>query len=219
MIKAVKDTIPTTSHHLYITPLHHASLLFEWGDLVIYVDPSTYNGKIDFTNLLKADLIVITHEHFDHFDEIAISQVEKSDTSFIIPPSLEGNIEGEVMGYWDELSFKGIEIKAVPAYNIDKPYHPRGFGNGYLFNIGSKIVYVAGDTDCIPEMLQLGEIHIAFMPMREPYTMSVMEAAECIRMLRPRIVYPYHHGEYNPIELAKLLKDVKDIEVRVRTLY
>lgn len=219
MIKAVRDTIPTNSYHLYITPLYHASILLEWGDITIYVDPSTYNGRVSFEGMPKADLIVITHEHFDHFDEIAISQIEKSDTSFIIPPSLEGNIEGEVMNYWDELNFRGINIKAVPAYNIGKPYHPRGFGNGYLFNIGSKIVYVAGDTDCIPEMLQLGDIHIAFIPMREPYTMNPYQAAECIRLLRPKIVYPYHHGEADPFELARLLKDAPDIDVRPRKLF
>jgi len=218
-VRATRDLIRTTSHHLYITPLHHASVLLEWGDLVIYVDPSSYRGKISYEGMPKADLILITHEHFDHYDENVISLLEKESTEFIIPPSLEGNIEGTVLSYWESVDFRGIEIKAVPAYNLNKEYHLKGFGNGYLLEIGSKQIYFAGDTDCIPEMLNLAGIDIAFIPMREPYTMNLREAAECIRLFQPKIVYPYHHGEANPFELLHLLKDMPHIEVRARNLF
>jgi L-ascorbate metabolism protein UlaG (beta-lactamase superfamily) len=112
----------------------------------------------------------------------------------------------------------------VPAYNMVRErspgvkFHPKGEGNGYIIAFADKRVYIAGDTECIPEMKELENIDIAFIPINLPYTMPPEEAAECIKHFRPRIVYPYHQGESDPKILADLLKDEKDIEVRILEL-
>jgi len=211
-----KDLVPTTSHHLYITPIYHSTVLLEWGEFVVYVDPSS-QGRVDFSGLSRADLILITHSHPDHFDREAINLLSREDTWLVIPPSMRGEVEGTALGYGESIMVEGVKVKAVPAYNLERDYHPFGWGNGYLLEIGSREIYFAGDTDCIPEMREMFGVYIAFIPMREPYTMSAAEAAECVRLLQPSIVYPYHHGDNDPFTMARLLKDVKDIEVRVRS--
>ncbi|MFQ5722189.1 MAG: MBL fold metallo-hydrolase, partial [Candidatus Aminicenantales bacterium] len=116
------------------------------------------------------------------------------------------------------------KIEAVPAYNIvhkrssGLPFHPRGIGNGYVINFGDKRVYVAGDTENIPEMKQLKNIDIAFLPMNLPYTMTPEMVAEAARMFRPKILYPYHYGQTDTSKIVELLKDDKDIEVHIRKL-
>ena len=117
-----------------------------------------------------------------------------------------------------------IKIEAVPAYNIvherspGKPFHPQGVGNGYVLTIADKRIYVAGDTENIPEMRALKNIDITFLPMNLPYTMTPEMVADAAQAFRPRILYPYHYGSTDPRELVKLLEDEKDIEVRIRAL-
>jgi L-ascorbate metabolism protein UlaG (beta-lactamase superfamily) len=115
-------------------------------------------------------------------------------------------------------------IEAVPAYNVvhvrsaGNPFHPKGEGNGYVLTLGDKRVYVAGDTEDIPEMKTLKKIEVAFLPMNLPYTMTPEMAADAARMFRPKILYPYHYGQTDPQLLVALLKPDKDIEVRIRNL-
>ncbi len=118
----------------------------------------------------------------------------------------------------------GLKIEAVPAYNIlhqrspGKPYHPKGDGNGYVITLGDQRVYVAGDTENIPEMSNLKDIDVAFLPMNLPYTMTPEMAAEAAKVIRPGILYPYHYGNTDTSKLAALLKDMKGIEVRIRQM-
>jgi L-ascorbate metabolism protein UlaG (beta-lactamase superfamily) len=131
---------------------------------------------------------------------------------------------GEVMKNGDVRTVEGIKIEAVPAYNIlhkrpnGEPFHPKGRGNGYLLTFGDTRVYVAGDTENIPEMKRLRDIAVAFLPMNLPYTMTPEMVAEAARWFRPKILYPYHYGETDTSELVKLLEGEKDIEVRIRDL-
>jgi len=124
----------------------------------------------------------------------------------------------------DSREVNGIRIDAVPAYNIvhkrsdGQPYHPEGQGNGYILTMGSKRIYVAGDTENTPEMKALKNIDVAFLPMNLPYTMSPEMVADAAKTFRPKILYPYHYGQTDPKELVALLKDEKGIEVRIRKL-
>ena len=121
-------------------------------------------------------------------------------------------------------TIKGLEIKAVPAYNIKhmrepgSPFHPKGTGNGYIITFGDKKVYAAGDTENIPEMQQLSEIEIAFLPMNLPFTMTPEMAADAALSFKPAILYPYHFGDTDTDKLIELLKDNSEIEVRIRAL-
>jgi len=118
----------------------------------------------------------------------------------------------------------GIEISGVPMYNLiqgsapGKPFHHRGIGSGYVFGFGDTNVYFSGDTECTPEMKALKNIGIAFLAMNPPRTMSTLEAAECARAFRPRVVYPYHYRGSKTEEFAAALKDTTGIEVRLRKL-
>jgi len=124
----------------------------------------------------------------------------------------------------DVETIQGLRIEAVPAYNIvhqrspGNPFHPKGAGNGYVITFGDRRVYVAGDTENTPEMKQLKNIDIAFLPMNLPYTMTPEMVADAAKAFRPNILYPYHYGQTDTSKLVSLLKDVQDIEVRIRDL-
>jgi len=117
-----------------------------------------------------------------------------------------------------------LKVEAVPAYNIKhmrapgKPFHPKGAGNGYIVTFGSLRLYLAGDTENIPEMKQLQNIDIAFLPMNLPFTMTPEMVADAARMFKPKILYSYHQGETDTSKLSALLKDEQGIEVRIRKM-
>jgi len=217
------DTISTSSGDLKITFIGHATLLFNFNNMAIYIDPvSTY---ADFSKMPKADIILITHNHSDHLDKKAIDQIMKPNTDLILTETCAKQINtGTVMKNGDVKEIKGLKVQAVPAYNIvhkrdnGEPFHPKGIGNGYVITFGDKKVYIAGDTENIPEMRDLSGIDCAFLPMNLPYTMTPKMVADTVMMFNPKILYPYHYGDTNVNELVDLLKDKKDCEVRIRKM-
>jgi L-ascorbate metabolism protein UlaG (beta-lactamase superfamily) len=118
----------------------------------------------------------------------------------------------------DVKTVAGIHIEAVPAYNPEKQFHPKGNGNGYVMTFGDKRVYVAGDTENVPEIKTLKNIDVAFLPMNLPFTMTPEQVADLAKAIRPKVLYPYHYGNTDPNQLVNLLKDEKGIEVRIRNL-
>ena len=210
-----KDIISTQGGDLEVTIIAHGSLLLNYSGKAIYVDPVSMFGT-DFSKMPMADLILITHSHGDHLDAETISQLKKDNTPVIVTPEVVTTLGyGEIMKNGDTKTALGIEIKAVPAYNIDKEFHPKGVGNGYIFLFGDKQVYVAGDTDYIPEMDDLHGIDVAFLPMNNPYTMTPKMVADAAKSFRPAILYPYHLDNAGLDELLNLMSGEKDIEVRV----
>ena len=133
-------------------------------------------------------------------------------------------IAGLVMANGDVQTVQDLKIEAVPAYNIvhmrsaGNPFHPKGRGNGYIITFGDKRVYVAGDTENTPEMKQLRDIDVAFLPMNLPYTMTPEMVADAAKAFKPKIVYPYHYGQTDTNKLVELLKNAKEIDVRVRDM-
>jgi L-ascorbate metabolism protein UlaG (beta-lactamase superfamily) len=173
----------------------------------------------------KADLILVTHEHGDHLDARVIKTLQKEETQLVLTKACSEKVAGGVvMQNGDVRTVQGLNIEAVPAYNIvherssGMPYHPKGQGNGYVVTFGDKRVYVAGDTENIPEMKRLKNIDIAFLPMNLPYTMTPEMAADAAKAFEPKILYPYHYGQTDPQKLVNLLKDSRGIEVRIRKM-
>ncbi len=218
-----QDVIQTSEGELKMTFIEHGTLMFEFNGMVIHIDP--VGQYADYSTLPKADLVLITHHHGDHLDLNVLNMICTEETDVILTEICREQFEkGTVMGNGDETEVRGIHIKAVPAYNIKHlrsggiPYHIKGEGNGYVLELGDKKVYIAGDTENTPEMKSLENIDIAFLPMNLPYTMTPEMVADAAKAFMPKILYPYHYGNTNPQELVDLLKDVEEIEVRIRDL-
>jgi L-ascorbate metabolism protein UlaG (beta-lactamase superfamily) len=217
------DRLQTAGGELAITFIGHGSLLFTTAGMTIYIDP--YGELADYGRMPKADLIFITHQHRDHFDLDAIDKIRRPDTQIFLsalcqpaPPA------SRVLKNGDRIRVRGIDVAVVPAYNIvhkrpnGLPFHPRGEGNGYVFTFADTAVYVAGDTEFIPEMAALENIAVAFLPMNLPYTMTPEMTAQAAKSFRPRMLYPYHFGDTDPQKLVALLAGEKGISVRIRKM-
>lgn len=217
------DVYETNKGPLKVTLVGHGSIMFEYNGQIIHVDP--YSKVADYTKLPKADLIILTHEHGDHLDTVAINAVKKAETSYIV-----SKVCNEILGYGDVVSngdhthWSTLHIDVVPAYNIvnKKPdgeyYHPKGRGNGYIFTFGDKRVYVAGDTENIPEMDKLKDkIDIAFMPKNLPYTMTDDMFIDAAKKVMPKVLYPYHMSEFDQEKIGKALEGT-GIKLEVRPM-
>lgn len=218
-----KDVVKTVAGNLEITFIGHGSLMLKSGGKIIHVDP--YSKLADYAKLPKADLVLLTHEHQDHLDLMALQQVTKADTAVVLTEKCAEKVTGGIiMHNGDTRNVKEINIEAVPAYNIvhkrdnGQPFHPKGTGNGYVLTFAGKRVYIAGDTENIPEMTRLKQIDIAFLPMNLPYTMTPEMVADAAGSFKPKVLYPYHYGETDPARLVTLLKGGPEIEVRIRRM-
>ena len=216
------DVIKTSAGALEITFLGHASLMMKFGGRTIYVDP--FSEVADFSKLPKADLLLITHEHEDHFDLKAIEAVRAKHTKIILTEKCAETLSNEmVMKNGDRQVILYIKIEAVPAYNLvhvrenGRPYHPVGQGNGYILAFGTTRIYIAGDTENIPELKILENIDIAFLPMNLPYTMTPAMVADAADEFKPKVLYPYHTGDTDISKLTKLMHHA-DVEVRIRKM-
>ena len=218
-----EDTIKTSEGDLTITFVGHGTLMFKFRGKVIHIDP--VSAEADYSQMPNGDIILITHEHGDHLDPQALAKVYKQGTTVLLSEKCASAVTGGiVMRNGDVRTIEGLRVEAVPAYNIvhkrpsGEPFHPRGEGNGYIITFGDKRVYVAGDTENIPEMKTLKDIDIAFLPMNLPYTMTPEMVADAARAFRPKILYPYHFGQTDTSQLVGLLAKEEDIEVRIRKM-
>jgi L-ascorbate metabolism protein UlaG (beta-lactamase superfamily) len=222
-IKFETDDFSTSAGKLAITFLGHASLLVDFSGKKLFIDP--FGQVADYSRLPKADIILSTHEHFDHLDLKSVEAIRTPATILVLnPPGAKQVGSGISMRNGDKQEVANIHIEAVPAYNLlhkredGQPFHPKGAGNGYILTFGKTRVYIAGDTENIPEMQKIKEIDIAFLPMNLPYTMTPAMVAEAAKIIKPRILYPYHYGNTDVSELLDLLKMEKEIEIRVRKM-
>jgi L-ascorbate metabolism protein UlaG (beta-lactamase superfamily) len=218
-----KDIIKTAEGNLEISFLGHGTLMLNFNEKVIHIDP--FDRVADYSELPKADLILITHQHGDHLDLNALNKIKTTDTKvFLTSKCFEKTSLGIILKNGDTNEWNGIKVEAVPAYNLihkrdnGQPYHPKGEGNGYVLTMGGKRIYIAGDTENIPEMKALKNIDLAFLPMNVPYTMTPEMVADAVEAFQPKILYPYHYGNTNPKRLLELLKDMKNLDVRIRQM-
>lgn len=220
-----EDIIQTSQGDLKITFIGHGTVMFTFEGKIIHVDP--VGRYADYSQLPKADLILITHEHGDHLDTKVIKIISSEKTDLVLTEKCieKAKIEdGIIMKNGDIKTVQNLKIEAIPAYNIKhmrspgNPYHPKGVGNGYIITFGDKRVYVAADTENTPEMKALKNIDIAFLPMNLPYTMTPEMVADAAKAFMPKILYPYHYGNTDTSKIVELLKDVEGIEVRIRDM-
>ena len=170
--------------------LGHASVRIE-GDKIIYIDP----WKLKKGGL-KADIILITHDHYDHCSVEDVEKIKKEDTKIVAHSLCKDRLKGEVyfVKPGDKLKLWDIEIEAVPAYNIGKKFHPKEYqGLGYIVTTKGVRIYHAGDTDYIPEMENI-ETDIILLPIGGTYTMNVEEAVKAVNTIKPRLAIPIHYG-------------------------
>ena len=204
-----------------ITLFKHASLAVDYKGTEIYIDPVTKVGgtQIDYTTMPKADYILVTHEHADHLDPTAIEELSKPSTQIILNATSEKQLgKGTIMANNREMTIAdGIRIESVPAYNTTpgrEKFHPKGNGNGYILDIDGTRIYIAGDTEDIPEMADIKDIDLAFLPVNQPYTMTIDQAEKAALTIKPKILIPYHFSNTPVEELKKKLdKDNSGIQV------
>ena len=205
-----------------ITCIKHASMEINYNGTVIQVDPVGFGVQptTDYNQFPKANIILITHEHKDHFDREAIHQLRTPATSIYVNQAVFGHFKnGIVMRNGDKVQYSAdISIEAVPAYNTTpdhQQFHPKGRDNGYILTLDGLRIYIAGDTEDIPEMADLKDIDIAFLPCNQPYTMTIDQCVNAARIIKPKILFPYHYNDTPVLKIAmQLAKD--GIEVRVR---
>ncbi len=214
------DTFAVGQKKLIIHFIGHGTLMLDYDGLVIHVDP--VGRYADYSQLPKANIILITHQHQDHLDKEAIARILSDKTRIILNRASYDILGfGKAMVNGDTIAIKNVKITAVPAYNTTQgrdKFHPKGRDNGYVLDIDGKQIYIAGDTEDIPEMKQLKNIDIAFLPMNQPYTMTAKQLVRAVKMVRPGIVYPYHYGDSDLSSLPNLLKGVKGTELRIRRM-
>lgn len=203
-----------------ISIIHHSSIKFS-DNIKIYFDPYEINK-----NNNNADIIFITHNHYDHYSENDIKKIYNANTKFIIPKDLEKELlnlgikKENIVTVAPNNNYNVLDIsfKTIPAYNINKPFHPKENNwIGYLINYNNFTYYIAGDTD-ITEDNKLIKCDVAFLPIGGKYTMNYKEAAELTNIIKPKIVVPIHYGliigtTEDAIEFAKLIN--KDITCKI----
>jgi len=217
------EEFKTSAGVLKMTPIQHGSLTLEAGGQVIEVDPAISGfgaAPPDFSKVPKADLVLITDIHDDHLDPTNLAKVRKAGTTVVIPGAAASKVpDGIIMKNGETKKFGPWTIEAIPMYNLKNgPYHEKGRGNGYIVTYGGLRIYIAGDTEGIPEMRALKNIDVAFIPMILPYTMSPADAADAVKAFHPKVVYPYHYGKSDLKVFEAALKGT-GIEVRLRNWY
>ncbi|KAB5491604.1 MULTISPECIES: MBL fold metallo-hydrolase [Flagellimonas] len=194
-----------------IIPIEHATAVLELGDITLYIDP--VGGKSIFDGQKSPDLILITDIHGDHFNLETLQELDTNDAIIILPQAVadqipeDSGLSLEVMANGEEKEFAGIDIEAIPMYNLREEaldFHTKGRGNGYVIAFGEERIYFSGDTEDIPEMRALKNIDKAFVCMNLPYTMTVESAADAVLEFKPKEVYPYHfRGRPDVSDVAK----------------
>lgn len=218
------DMFMSSAGEMSVHPISHASFVMKTPQGVLYVDP--VGDPVMYADHPDADLILVTHEHGDHFNAETLGALLKTDTALITNPAVQAKMTGDMqaraialangqMHQWD-----GLNINAIPAYNMTAEranFHPQGRDNGYVLDFGGFRTYVSGDTEDIPEMRALENIDLAFVCMNLPFTMSAEAAASAVSEFRPTYVYPYHYrgrdnGTQDPAGFAAMVGDASEVK-------
>lgn len=207
-----------------IEVLCHSSIKIQSEENIIYIDPFRIKEEKH-----DADIVAITHSHYDHFSEEDINKIKKEETKILITTDLLEKIiklgfkKENIIEVMPDNSYKilDLQINTIPAYNVNKEYHPKKNNwVGYILILENKRVYIAGDTDVTNENKNV-ECDIALVPVGGTYTMSAIEAAQLINTIKPEIAIPTHYGEIvgdkkDGINFSKFVKDDIKIEIQIQ---
>lgn len=198
----------------------HAGFKIKALGLIIYIDPYIISEE----EKEIADYIIITHEHYDHCNLALIKKLSGNLTQVIAPPSCISKIESEIniIAPEEKKNFELFTLESVPSYNLEKRFHPRDAGNGYILSINGVKIYHAGDTDLIPEMnnLRKEEIDLALLPVGGTYTMDIREAVKALQVIQPKKVFPMHYGtlEGTSADIEQFKQLIKNYELAVEVV-
>ena len=213
----VDSFLTKSGKQVWINALMHASVWIQYDGLNIFVDPVRTLGDrtVKYNRLPKADLALVTHEHADHFDKELLDSLGTKVITNSRCAEMLGF--GEIMANGDKMDLRDdIKIEAVPAYNTtvgrDK-FHPKGRDNGYILTLDGLRIYIAGDTEDIPEMVDIKDIDIAFLPCNQPYTMTPDQLVKAAKTIAPKVVFPYH---YSSTDVSVIKEMLPEINVRIR---
>ena len=217
------DTFTSSSGKtLKFYALMHSCIRIQYDSLEIEIDPVAQLGNrvVDYSAMPQADYIFVTHEHGDHYDAASIEKLSKDSTQLITNQRCADMYgSGIAMNNGDKLQLANyFAVEAVPAYNTTEGremFHPKGRDNGYILTIDSVRIYIAGDTEDIPEMESIKNIDIAFLPCNQPYTMTPEQLVNAAKIIKPKVLFPYHYGQTNVSEIPSLLQS-ENIDVRIR---
>ena len=228
---SAQEIWPTNKGDLKIYPIQHASMVWEWNGLTIYIDP--VGNPAAYKSFSIPDMVFITHSHGDHLSMLTLEGIKAKSAAFIVPQEVADKLESQfksnlfILSNGESTEMMNMEIECVPAYNYpitETSHHKKGVGNGYVLTLGGKRIYISGDTGNIPEMNTISDIDLAFLCMNLPYTMGIDDAAKATLTIQPTIIYPYHYRGTNGFsDLDKFKSLVADeneaIEVRVLNWY
>ncbi|QDC08186.1 MBL fold metallo-hydrolase [Oceanicola sp. D3] len=215
------DMFETDGGSITIHPVDHASFVMETPAGTIYVDP--VGDAAAYADFPKPDLILVTHEHGDHFNAETLAAL-KGEAHLITNPAVAEKLADmapeEVLANGDSTEWNGVAIDAIPAYNTTEErlnFHPQGRDNGYVLTIDGFRTYISGDTEDIPEMRALEDIDLAFVCMNLPFTMTAQAAASAVKEFAPSYVYPYHYrgrdgGTQDPEAFAAMVADTAEVK-------
>ena len=201
--------------------LMHACIRIQYDGKEIQIDPVSKlgNRSINYAAMPKADYIFVTHEHADHYDAAALKTLSADKTQLVMNKRCADMYgSGKVMVNGDKLQLADVSVEAVPAYNSTvgrEQFHPKGRDNGYILTIDGLRIYIAGDTEDIPEMAQIKDIDIAFLPCNQPYTMTPDQLVRAAKVIKPKVLFPYHYGQTDLSSIPAQLEGT-GIDVRIR---
>lgn len=227
-ISCAQEVLKTNAGDLKIYPIHHASMVWEWNGLTLYIDPV---GEPElYSSFAKPDMVFITHGHGDHFSKVTLDGIHAEGAPFIVPQEVADRLEAKyktklhILPNGDSMELHEILIACVPAYNypvLATSRHLKGVGNGYVLELEGKRIYISGDTGNMPEMSAIKNIDAAFLCMNLPYTMDVNDAAKATLIVQPKVIYPYHFrgkNGFSDLEKFKTLVAAQNTEIEVRIL-
>ncbi len=218
------DKVKFERDSIRIVPVSHATAVIHWGDAVIYADPT--GGATAFEDMEEPDFILVTDIHGDHMNIETLNAI-RGNTQIVVPQAVKDELPEEmypqliVLNNGESREVNGFDIEAIPMYNLPEDAesrHLKGRGNGYVVERDGHRLYIAGDTEDIPEMRNLKNINIALVPMNMPYTMTIEKAAEGVLAFEPGQVYPYHYRGQDGLADVEKFKELvnsknNDIEV------